>query len=351
MVALACSGGDEPFFPGTLGVRYEEVGLCSIPDGQIYSGGVGRDGIPALSDPVLVQSTDSDATYLRPDDRIIGIEVNGEYIAIPHNILWWHEIVNFNNLEPQLSVTYCPLTGSSIAFDRTSAEGVEFGVSGLLFNNNLIMYDRTGGGETSLWPQMMRQARCGPRDGHALEMYPSVEVEWGTWVRLHPQTKVISGTTGFDRDYQAYPYGAYERLHEGTIYPNPAFDDRRPPKERVLGIPFASGGGIVFPFGLLHLDQPEVVHETVEGDPVVVFWSGDAQSALAFWNSVDGQSLTFEVRDGGYYDVETGSEWSLAGAGLSGAMEGKALQQVRDAYVSFWFAWMTFAPDSEVWGL
>jgi hypothetical protein len=100
MPLLACSGGDEPFLPGTLGVRYEDVGLCSIPDGQIYSGGVGRDGVPALSDPVLVQSTDPDASYLRPDDRVIGLEVDGEYIAVPHNILWWHEIVNFNNVAP-----------------------------------------------------------------------------------------------------------------------------------------------------------------------------------------------------------------------------------------------------------
>ena len=271
MPVLACSGGDDALLPGTLGIRYEDVGLCSIPEGQIYSGGVGRDGIPALSDPALVGATDSDASYLRPDDRVIGIEVGGEYIAIPHNILWHHEIVNFNNVEPQLSVTYCPLTGSSIVFDRTSAEGVEFGVSGLLFNNNLIMYDRATDGETSLWPQMMRQARCGPRDGHTLEMYSSAEMQWGTWVRLHPETRVISGTTGFTRDYQLYPYGAYERLHEWTIYPNAPFDDSRPPKERVLGIPFSDGGGIAFPFGLLHPEVPEVVHETAEGKPIVVF--------------------------------------------------------------------------------
>ena len=97
MPVLACSGGDDALLPGTLGIRYEDVGLCSIPDGQIYSGGVGRDGIPALSDPALVGATDSAAPYLYPDDRVIGIEVGGEYIAIPHNILWHHEIVNFNN--------------------------------------------------------------------------------------------------------------------------------------------------------------------------------------------------------------------------------------------------------------
>ena len=345
----ACGGNDEYFFPGTLGIRYEDVGSCSIPTGLIYSGGVGRDGIPALSDPVLVGATDSDARYLRTDDRVIGIEVDGEYIAIPHRILWHHEIVNFNNVEPQLSVTYCPLTGSSIVFDRSSAEGVEFGVSGLLFNNNLIMYDRATVGETSLWPQMMRQATCGPRGGHTLEMYPSVEIQWGTWVSLHPDTRVVSGTTGYTRDYQVYPYGAYERLHEGTIYPNEPYDQSRPPKERVLGVPFADGGGIAFPFEGLSKGITEVVHETVDGKPVVVFWRGEVESALAFWSSVDDQALTFEVRGSAFFDVETGSEWSLGGLGLSGTMEGRQLALIREAYVSFWFAWSTFIEDSQVW--
>ncbi len=177
------------------------------------------------------------------------------------------------------------------------------------------MYDRATEGETSLWPQMMRQARCGPRDGDVLEMYSSTEMQWGAWLRLHPQTQVISGTTGFDRDYRMYPYGAYERLHEGTIYPNSPFDDSRPPKERVLGVPSAEGGGIAFPFGLFHADLPVVAHETMDGDPMVVFWSAEAQSALAFWNSVDDQALTFETRDGGFFYVETGSEWSFAGVG------------------------------------
>ena len=332
------------------GLRDEDVGLCSIPDGLIYSGGVGRDGIPALSDPVLVQPSDPDAAYLRPHDRVIGIEADGEYIAIPHNILWWHEIVNFNTLEPALSVTYCPLTGSSIVFDRTSVGGVEFGVSGLIFNNNLLMYDRATDGETSLWPQMMRGARCGPRDGQALQMYPATEMRWDGWVRLHPETRVISGETGFIRDYDVYPYGSYEGVNdERTLYPNFAFDRRRPPKERVLGIPFDDGGGIAFPFGLLDAGGPRVVHEVADGEPVVVFWSSEAQAALAFWSSLDGQPLTFEVRDGRYVDVESGTKWGFDGLGLSGAMAGRRLPQIHEAYVAFWFAWATFTVDSELW--
>ena len=100
---------------------------------------------------------------------MIGIEVDGQYVAIPHNILWWHEIVNFNTLGVPLAVTYCPLTGSSMVFDRSGVDGNTFGVSGLLFLNNLIMFNRTAEGTTeSLFPQMMRGARCGPLDGQTL---------------------------------------------------------------------------------------------------------------------------------------------------------------------------------------
>ena len=95
---------------------------------------------------------------------MIGVEVDGEYIAVPHNILWWHEIANFDELG--LAVTYCPLTGSSIAFHRSGVDGAQFGVSGLLYKNNLVMYDRTAvDGEDSLWPQMLAGGFCGPAEG------------------------------------------------------------------------------------------------------------------------------------------------------------------------------------------
>ena len=349
---LGCGGDGSP---GATGPPEEPsgdgLGLCSIPEELIFSGGVGRDGIPALSDPILVEATHPDAAYLTSADRVIGIEVDGAYIAIPHKILWWHEIVNLNALGPLLSASYCLLTGSSMVFDRTSVAGAEFGVSGLLFNNNLIMYDRAPSGETSLWPQMMRGARCGPRDGQTLAMYPSVDMEWGGWRDLHRDTRVISASaTGFERDYDLYPYGDYEGVNnDRTLYPHGTMDPRRPPKERVLGVPFTNGGGIAFPFRDLDEGVARVVHAVADGEPFVVFWTPSGQTALAFWTSIDGQPLTFELREGRYVDVESESDWGLDGVAISGAMEGKRLQQVPEAYVSFWFAWSTFTNDTELW--
>ncbi|MCH7564595.1 MAG: DUF3179 domain-containing protein, partial [Gemmatimonadetes bacterium] len=156
LTVSACSGDGDPSGPGQLEDR---AGICSISKEFLFDAGVPRDGIPALTDPVLVPVGDPTIEYLLGAHRVIGIEVGGQYIAIPHNILWWHEIVNFNSLALPLAVTFCPLTGSSMVFDRSSVRGVEFGVSGLLFQNNLVMYERSGDGtDASLWPQMIRGA-------------------------------------------------------------------------------------------------------------------------------------------------------------------------------------------------
>ena len=324
--------------------------LCQeLQDG--VSSGANRDGIPALTDPELVGARDRWADYLLSTDRVIGLEIDGDYIAVPHNILWWHEIVNFNDVG--LAVTYCPLTGSSMVFDRGAAGGAAFGTSGLLFKNNLVMYDRAPNGVvTSLWPQMLAVGRCGPGEGRELEMFPALEIEWEDWVALHPNTRVVSEQTGFTRTYTTYPYGNYEiESNALTLYPQEERDPRRPPKERVLGIPFENGGGLAFPFGALRKEGDlGAIHKTVDGqEPIVVFWNGAASAAMAYRPSAVGQNLTFEVRDGAIVDVETESEWSIEGRALSGPLAGEKLEMIPEAYVSFWFAFSTFYENVELW--
>ena len=168
-----------------------------------------KDGIPALTTPEMALPGQPGTGYLREDDRVIGLIFEGEPIAVPLNILWWHEVVNLDGATSSLAVTHCPLTGSSLAFDRRTVSGAEFGVSGLLFQTNLIMYDRRGLSE-SLWPQMLRGARCGPSNGVALPMVPIIEMTWRGWQELNPSTKVVTENTTFDRPYQLYPYGDYD---------------------------------------------------------------------------------------------------------------------------------------------
>ncbi|MBI4541157.1 MAG: DUF3179 domain-containing protein [Gemmatimonadetes bacterium] len=346
LAVVACSDAAVPAGEGGF-----ETGSfsCTIPTSEIFDGGVGRDGIPALTDPPLVPVGHADAEYLRDADRVIGVEIAGATIAVPHNVGWWHEIVNLSVGGRKIAVTLCPLTGSSLAFDRAAVEGAEFGVSGLLFRNNLIMYDRRT--NLSLWPQMMRSARCGPASGVPLPMYPALEMTWEGWRTLHPDTKVIGERTGLARSYRFYPYGDYERIDNGsTLFPMPSIDPRRAPKERVLGVPAGGDGGIAFPYLALEQAGSVVAAEAErDGKPIVVFWEGRRQGAAAYSRALGGETLSFAVRDGRIVDVETGSVWRLDGRAAEGPLKGRQLEPVSEAYVAFWFAWASFQPETKIW--
>lgn len=322
---------------------------CSISPQQIFNGGPGKDGIPALTNPDLVSVGGSGLQYLRGHDRVIGVVIGGDAVAVPLNILWWHEIVNLDFPGLHVAITHCPLTGSSLVFDRAAADGAEFGVSGLLYLNNLLMYDRRT--DESLWPQMLRGARCGPSDGTALAMVPAIEMTWAAWRTLHPDTRVVSSNTGFQRDYTRYPYGSYDRIdNPALLFPVPRADGRRPPKERVLGIPSGTQGGIALPFGTLSQQGLVAAVEIRTGGAVmVVFWDGDAQSAMAFHPALDDRALTFEVVDGRITDDQTRSTWRADGLSTDGPLASAQLEPVAEAFVAYWFAWSNFYPEADLW--
>lgn len=340
--------------PSGSGEQVFEPGMtCSVPTALLFDGGPGVDGIPALQNPPLVQALDPRADYLDDGDRVIGIMAGNQAVAIPHNILWWHEIVNLDlDATPPLAVTYCPLTGSSMVFDRTAADGATFGVSGIIFQNNLVLWDRRQ--PASLWSQMGRAGICGREDGRPLSMLGALETTWAGWKALHPGTLVVSGDLGLGRDYRRYPYGRYEDLdNDGFLFPQPPYDQSRPPKERILGIPSAVGeGGIAFPF--LELGAPEageatLIETTFEDREIVVFWDTSAQGAMAYLPEASAGPLTFRVENDRILDHQTGSQWRLDGLAVAGPLEGERLPMVQEAYVAFWFAWATFQPDTDIW--
>lgn len=320
---------------------------CTIPTDRLIDGGVGRNGIPSLQNPSRAKP--DQANYLADSSRVIGLTLNGETVAVPHNILWWHEIANLEVGGQKIAVSYCPLTGSSLAFDRSVIGGNTFGVSGLLFNNNLVMFDRTS--NESLWPQMNRQANCGPSNGTDLSMISVVEMRWDAWRGLHPNTDVLSNNTGFNRNYRpsGYPYGDYERINNDRLLFDIPIDERRPPKERLLGIP-SGEGGLALPFGTLDNEPTRAIEVTVGGEPMIVFWDRDAQGTMAYHPTLNGRQLSFSVQDGRIVDDQTGSTWTVDGRAVDGPQSGTSLEPVRRAYVAFWFAWAVFQPETDIWG-
>lgn len=339
---------------GTLGERQVPDDLsCSIPVSEIFVGQF-RDGIPALTDPEMGHFGDPGTESFSLDDRVVGVVVGDQPVAVPLNVFWWHEIVNLNLNGASLAVTHCPLTGSSLVFDRGPRDGVEFGVSGLLYRNNLLMYDRTDGVE-SLWPQMSRGGRCGPADGVALPMVGAIEMTMGGWLRLHPNSVFVTANTGWDIDYSAdfYPYGRYDEPdNEQLLFTvSEPIDPRHPPKERALGVPTDDGtGGLAFAYETLRSLPPKaVIEEEVGGSPFVVFWDEVAGGAMAYRPSDGSEILSFRVEDGRFVDDQTGSVWNLAGMATGGPRSGTQLEAVKEAFVAFWFAWPLFYPEIQSW--
>jgi len=331
-----------------------EEGQCTIDPAELKDGGVARDQIPSLQNPTFVGPEDPEASYLRPYDRVIGLTIGDRTLAVPHNILWWHEVLNVDLPEGKFAITYCPLTGTALAFDREGIGGAELGVSGLLFRNNLVMFDRADGLET-LFPQIMGEGVCGLRKRFELKRIAIAEMRWDAWLDRHPETEVVSGETGFSRDYQVYPYGNYEDLEEPPFQPT-SFDQSRLPKERLMGVEGPNGGIIAFPFlELEKLGELAVLNVTLDGEPLAVVWDADAETALVFSrrprSAVGGERppLTFLIEDGRLTDAETGTEWSLTGRGVSGELTTFELKRHPRAMVAFWFAWTTFHPDTQVW--
>jgi len=319
--------------------------------------GLGRGAIPTLQNPELIPGSPHPGNaYLLPTDRVFGFILAGEPIAVPHNILWYHEVVNLDRGGEQVAITYCPITGSGLGFDRRSIDGQELGVSGLLFKNNLIMFNR--GEPESLWPQMLGEARCKAELGRQLDRFPIFEMTWQAWTDLYPQTLVITSDINISRNYTLNPYGDYGSLTNNRfLFPAmPDLDERRPAKERVLGLPATDGGepGIAYPFLALdgQVGSWVVEHTTWNGEDVVMLWA-DVQTGGGFFrpfHPLTGESLEFvSTSQDGIQDTTTGTRWSIAGEAIEGPLLGERLEPVLEAYVAYWGAWAAFYPDTRLW--
>ena len=244
----------------------------SVPLSDILSGGPPRDGIPAILRPHFV-SVDA-ATFLQENDRILGIEGQKEAKAYPVKIMNWHEIVNDALEGNPIVVTYCPLCGTGIGFSRSLGDDIAtFGVSGLLYQSDLLMYDHQ---TESLWSQIAMECVAGPLTGHELKPLFMEHTTWGEWKKIHPQTLVLSTQTGHSRAYNRDPYLGYAQ-GGNLMFPVSHVDSRYHAKEWVLGVEI-EGVFKAYPFSEL-TKGPEIIHDSVNGQRLLVQFNRAAPSA------------------------------------------------------------------------
>ncbi len=237
---------------------------------EILHGGVGRDAIPALDHPT---QEGVDAGW-EDEDRVLGVTSQGEARAYPIAILVWHELVNDTLGGIPLLVSYCPLCGTGLVFDRRVGGGEprRFGVSGLLYRSDLLMYDR----ETeSLWSQISARAVTGASRGARLRIVRSEMTTWAKWKAAHPDTTVLSRDTGHRKPYGQNPYGSYARRRD-LIFPAP-FARAYHPKTPTVGLRLADGTARAYPSDEVAA-AGGVIAERFGGHPVRVAWDAETET-------------------------------------------------------------------------
>jgi hypothetical protein len=346
VVGLACN---VEALPGEPNPNDDPELQCSLPTSAIFDGGPGPDGIPALEYPEIAGGSSAEFV-VRADDRVLGLEVNGVARAYPLRILWWHELINDTLGGQDVLVSYCPLTGSGLVFDPDVNGRIRnFGVSGLIYENNLMMFDR----ETrSLWNQLLLGSQCGPERGAELSRLPVVETTWEAWRHLHPTSTIVTFNTGYERDYATYPYGNYDRpTNAMTLFPSSPWDRSHPAKELVLGV-HVGAVSAAYPFGVLEaLGSAVALNDTLGGRPILVTYDAAHRTARAFDRRVDDTPLTLHVMDTSrvtFRDEETGSVWDNRGMAIAGPLAGAELEPLSDAYTLFWFSWSVFHPNTRL---
>jgi len=328
----------------------------TVPYDEIISGGVPRDGIRSIDDPTFktIEQTDE---WLTGTEPVIALEIDGEARAYPLSILTQHEIVNDTLNGVPVVVTFCPLCNSSVVFDRrVDGQVYEFGVSGLLRNSDLIMYDRA---TESLWQQFTGEGIVGLHAGDQLSFLPSTLISYTDFKTAYPDGVVLSDERP-GRRYGSNPYQNYDQTTGRPFLYIGEIDPRLPVMMRVVGLNI-NGETKAYPF--IELAQVDVVNDTVGGQDVAIFYQFGTNSALGasiiaqaedvgaatvFDPVLDGQKLTFTLGADGFVDEQTGSRWNMVGQAVDGELVGAQLTPIK--YSSdFWFAWAAFHEDTLIY--
>jgi len=331
----------------------------SIDLSTLKSGGPPKDGIPSIDDPSFV-SVEAAGDWVAPEEPVILLEHEGTPRAYPLQILTHHEIVNDRIAGTPVAVTFCPLCYSALVFKRTlDGAPVEFGVSGLLRNSDLVMYDRK---TETLWQQLTGTGIVGDLTGQTLEQRPSQIVSFRQFGKAHPDGEVLSRDTGYNRPYSRNPYAGYDDIDNKPFAYDGPTDDRLPPMAKVVAVTI---GDTYKAFPHRTTEEERVIHDAVADRPLVVFHAPGAVSALdaariedskdvgstgVFDRRVDGRTLHFSYTDDGrFQDEETGSLWTVTGEAIEGPLKGTQLDRVQHGDY-FAFAWLAFRPDAAIYG-
>lgn len=311
------------YFKGRTGqslIRLEEVRW----------GGVKQDGIPPLRQPAMLAADEAD--YLRDNNVVFGVSINGDHRAYPKRILAWHEMFVDEVGGRPIAGVYCTLCGTVIAYD-TEFQGkrYELGTSGFLYRSNKLMYDQA---TQSLWNTIEGKPVIGPlaEQGIELSSHAVVTTTWGEWKKLHPDTKVLSLDTGHNRDYgEGAAYRSYFATDE-LMFNVPELDGRLKNKDEVLIVRADDYQADPLAISAKFLKKNPVYQDRIGEQAFVVLT--DRSGANRVYRAGDVQFT--KLQKASVQDSE-GVTWAITEEQIT-APDGRVLERLPYHRI-FWFAW------------
>lgn len=407
--SFALAQGRQPFAMKEIGV---DSSIVNISLDEVLSGGPPPQGIPGLGfsgdwkgaakasrqDPIFIPQNVA-KQWIGEDEPIAVLTIGDETKAYPIQILTWHEIINDTVGGQPVTVSFCPLCNSTIAFDRRiplSQEALDnllalnpnvklsepteeflaeykdlgedadsivklaevtFGVSGMLYNSNLLMFDTVS---STLWSQILAKGNIGTLTDTQLLRIPVQILSFSELQESFPKALVLSRDTGHSRRYGSNPYVGYDLVDSRPFLFDKLIDTRMLAKTRIVSVEIADEA-VAYKYETL--EDNNLINDTIADRPVVVFWKAGLNSALdgeqiknskdvgavgVFSREIDGRELEFEWKNDVFVDKQTGSTWNILGKAISGELEGSSLKPlVHDN--TLWFAWAAFKPETKVY--
>ena len=318
-------------------------GVWGVDKSLVFDGGPGKDGIPALINPNLITATE--ASYLLDDDLVLGLKHGNDVIAYPHKILDWHEIINADIGDLSISIIYCPLTGTGVGWNRyIENKKTTFGVSGLLYKNNIVPYDRA---TDSNWSQLELECINGSLLGEVPEITILPEMKWGLWKKLYGETKVVSTETGHQRTYVNYPYGNYKTNNEYLIFPSDILTNNIPVKERVHAIIVANFAKV---YRFNKFENGKVLRDLIKNSNYIVVGNQDFIVSFELDDSTNNLEFAYSFNNTEIILTDNeGNSWNIFGEALSGPRKGTFLKAAETSMMAYYFSIENFYPNVSIY--
>jgi hypothetical protein len=272
------------------------------------------------------------ATYLAPDEPVLGVEIGGDARAYPLRILDWHAVANDTVNRVPVALAWCRPCGSAVLYRTDTPRGTLILASSGYRAGDQLLADRETG---TLWSQLTGKPVQGALAGSGIELQllPVVLTTWGSWLGLYPETRVLSLETGVRRDYPAGgkpDTGAESSWIYGLV-----------------------AGDVAKAYPVDRLAQEKVVNDELAGRPVVLVWEPGTDAKNRTIRAYERQDRTFASNERVFMGMtfladQDGHPWRLGEEALT-TPEGKSLPRLAGR-LSLQSGWLAAYPTTLIYG-